>query len=185
MIRVFHSSRRRNPNGTRSFATNDDFQKLFAVEINDLFRLSLQLTANAEKAGRCLTLAMEDCSGTNTISRDFARVWVRRQIIRTAIHSVLGVDNDFARPFSPEFQLQPSLGPIGELRESPAILELPDLERLSFVTCVLERLSILDCALLLRKSPKYVSDAIMCASTRLASLVDPSTSAMPELLEAI
>jgi DNA-directed RNA polymerase specialized sigma24 family protein len=56
------------------------------------------------------------------------------------------------------------------LRESRAVLELPEFDRLVFVICVLERLSILDCALLLRKSPKDVNNAIVRATNQIASL---------------
>src|SRR6516162_9709058 len=85
---------RRNSNAPRVYATEEDFQQLFFAEITDLFRLSLQLTANAEKAERCLVDAMRDCFGNSAISRKFARVWAHRMIIRNAIRLVLGVDDD-------------------------------------------------------------------------------------------
>ena len=160
----------RTANETRSYATDDDFEQLFVAEITDFFRLSLQLTANVEKAGRCLIHAMRDCFGKSTISRGFARVWARRMIIRNAIHLVLGIDNDTARETGSELHLQPSKCGIVELRESVAILELPDFDRLSFVICALERLAILDCALLMRSSPNDVNAAIMRAKNRVASL---------------
>jgi len=88
---------RRNSNAPRVYATEEDFQQLFFAEITDLFRLSLQLTANAEKAERCLVDAMRDCFGNSAISRKFARVWAHRMIIRNAIRLVLGVhDEDVA-----------------------------------------------------------------------------------------
>jgi hypothetical protein len=50
-----------------------------------------------------------------------------------------------------------------------AILSLPDFDRLVFVICVLERYSILDCALLLTRSPKDVNEARVRASNQVAS----------------
>ena len=177
MTSVLHfPNYRRNANKTRFCATDDDFEQLFLTEMNDFYRLSLQLTADAQKADRCLIYAMRDCFGKSTISRRFARVWARRMVIRNAIRLVLGIDNDNACDAGCEFHLQPSGYRTEELRESVAVLDLPDVDRLAFVICFLERLSILDCALLLRKSPKDVNDAIARAAKRVASLEDRNHS---------
>ena len=55
------------------------------------------------------------------------------------------------------------------MQDALAILTLPDFDRLVFVFCVLERYSILDCALLLRRSPKDVNDARLRAINRVVS----------------
>jgi DNA-directed RNA polymerase specialized sigma24 family protein len=89
-------------------------------------------------------------------------------VIRNAIQLILGIDNDPASDAGSEFQLQPSEYRIEDLRQSVAILNLPDLDRLAFVICVLERLSVLDCALLLKRSPRDVCEAIARATNRLA-----------------
>jgi DNA-directed RNA polymerase specialized sigma24 family protein len=173
MISSLHLARhRRNSNETRSYATAAGFQELFTREMTDFFQLSLQLTADANKAERCLTLAMKDCFGMSTLLKGFARTWARRMVIKHAIQLVLGINNEFARDAESEFHLQPSRYPIEELRESVAILALPNFDRLALVICVLERLSILDCALLLRKSPKEVNDAIMRATHLIAYVAD-------------
>ena len=169
-------SNRGNCRETHSFTPNDDFQQLFSTEITDLFRLSLQLTANAEKAERCVIDAMTDCFGETIVARGFARVWARRMVICNAIRLVLNIDNDNACDAGYEFQLQPSGYRTEELRESVAVLDLPDVDRLAFVICVLERFSVLDCALLMRKSPKDVCDAVERATNRVASAEDGSHS---------
>jgi hypothetical protein len=163
---------RRNSNEARSYATDNDFHQLFATEITEFLRLALQLTADAETAERCLILAMRDCIGRSNISRNFAQVWARRMVIRNAIRLVLGIDNDIACATEPEFHLQPNEYRMEELRESIAVLDLAEFDRMAFVICVLERLSILDCALLLRRSPKDVNDAIVRATNRAASVED-------------
>jgi DNA-directed RNA polymerase specialized sigma24 family protein len=164
MIGTHH---RPNSNKSRRYATNDDFQQLFTTEINDLFRLSLQLAADPEKAKHCLVLAMKDCFGTDTICKDFAHVWARRMVIRNAIDLALGVDRDNASDAGSEFHLLSSDVHNEEQVESIVILHLPKFDRLVFVICVLERLSIQDCALLLGKSSKDVKDAIVRAANRL------------------
>ena len=169
MISFLHLARHRS-NERRSYATDADFQELFTREMTDFFQLSLQLTAETNKAERCLTLAINDCFCTNTIIKGFARTWARRTVIRIAIEEVLGINNDLARDVEFESHLQPSRYRLGDLRESLSVLELPKFDRLVFVICVLERLSILDCALLLRKSPKDVNNAIVRATNQIASL---------------
>lgn len=161
------------------YATEEDFQKLFATEMGELFHLSLQLTADTVKAESCLIFAMRDCCSGNTVSKGWAYTWARRMVIRNAIGLVLGKEYETARELLSEVCTQPSHYPIELLQESVAILALPDLDRLAFVICVLERYSILDAALLLRKTPKDVNDAIVRATSKVASkeeLNHPGTS---------
>jgi DNA-directed RNA polymerase specialized sigma24 family protein len=160
-----------------TYATTDDFQRLFAREMTDLFRLSLQLTADAEKAECCLILAMRDCFANSTVSKEWALNWARRMVIRNAIRLVLETENampkDICGEAGPDFHLQPSEYRIEALQDSVAILALPDFDRLVFVICALERYSILDCALLLKRPQKAVDEArvrainlIVCAEER-------------------
>src|ERR1035441_8022378 len=54
-----------------TYATTDDFQRLFEREMADLFCLSLQLTADAEKAESSLILAMRECFANSTVSKEW------------------------------------------------------------------------------------------------------------------
>ena len=155
-------------------ATAEDFEQLFAKETTDLIRLSLHLTADAEKAESCVILAMRDCFFRSRVPKDRVRTWARRMVMRNAIRSIWGAANDILGESEFEFHLQPSDFPLEALRESVAILSLPDLDRLAFVICVLERYSILDCALLLRKAPQEVYEAIVRASSQVLPLEDRS-----------
>ena len=169
------------------YATTDDFQGLFAREMTDLFRLSLQLTADAEKAETCLVLAMRECFANGAVAKEWALIWTRRTIIRNAICLVFstenGLPNDPHSDVGPDFHLQACGYRLEALRNSLTILALPDFDRLVFVICVLERYSILDCALLLKKSPQAVNDARLRAITQLVSAEEQnrheSTTAFP------
>ncbi len=145
------------------YATTDTFQQLFAREMNDFFHLSLLLTADAEKAESCLIHAMRECLNSATVSRPWASIWARRMVIRNGIRLVLGNEDGrldgICDKTGPAFHLQSSEYQIDALRESPAILSLPDFDRLVFVICALERYPVLDCALLLGRSPKDVQAA--------------------------
>lgn len=154
-----------------AYATPGDFQGVFAREMTDLFRLSLHLTADAEKAERCLILAMRECFAGSAVLKGWAVVWARRAVVRTAIRLVLGPEYvmpaDICDETGRDFHLQPNEYRIEALRDSLAILKLPDFDRLVFVICVLERYSIMDCALLLTRSPKDVNDARVRAIARV------------------
>ena len=153
-----------------TFATPEDFQRLFAREMTDLFRLSLHLTADAEKAESCLIHAMRECFVNSVVHKQWALTWARRTVIRNAIRLILGKENGAAScEVASDFHLQPSKYRIEELRDSLAILALPDFDRLVFVICVLERYSALDCALLLTRSPKAVNDARTRAISQVIS----------------
>jgi hypothetical protein len=156
-----------------TYATTDDFQRLFARDMTDLFRLSLQLTADAETAERCLILAMRESFANSTVAKEWALIWARRTVIRNAIRLVLGAKNTIPSDIDCEtvsdFHLQPTEYRIEALRNSLSILELPDFDRLVLVICVLERYSILDCALLLKSSPTAVSAARVHAINQVVS----------------
>lgn len=163
-------SHRVRSNEKNLYATPEDFKQLFAEQKTELLRLSLHLTADAEKAENCLILAMGDCLFRSTVSKDRVHTWARRMVIRNAIRVIWGTPNEFVDESGFEFYLQPSPLPLEALRECLAVLTLPDVDRLAFVICVLERYSILDCALLLRKSPQEVYDAIVRAKSQVLSL---------------
>jgi len=160
---MFGRNRTCNSHTTRSYATNDDFRHLFTTESSSLLLLSLRLTAHAERAAECLTLAIRDCYQSNAISKLFVRVWARRMVVRNAIHLAQRSNGDEDGHFE-QVDLQ-----FGEEEKSSTILCLPMFDRLAFVICVLERLSVPDCALLLRSTPKDVNEAIVRAVDRIAS----------------
>ena len=155
-------------NGLR--ATAEDFEQLFATENTDLLCLALQLTADAETAQSCVILAMRDCLFRSTVPRDRMHTWARRRVILNAIRLVWGTANDILGEPGFEFHLQPRLISAEAPQESVAILSLPPLDRLAFVICVLERYSILDCALVLKKTPQEVYEAAVRAGNQLLPL---------------
>ena len=151
-------------------ATTEDFERLFETHATDLLRLALHLTADAEKAETCLILAMRDCFVRTGIARDRVCIWARRMVIRNAVRLMWGTPTELLADPAFEFQLQPT-GYVSErIRESVAVLALCDLDRLAFVICILERYSILDCALLLRKTPQEIHEAVLRAASQVVSV---------------
>jgi DNA-directed RNA polymerase specialized sigma24 family protein len=158
-----------------TYAVNDDFQQLFATEMADLFRLSLNLTADTETAENCLILAMRECLQSNFVfsSRKLACTWARRVMIRQAIHLVQGEENrkpgGSLSETTSSVQSRPNEHRTTAVPESLAVLNLPDFDRLVFVICVLEHYSLVDCALLLSRPVKDVSDAWRRATRRVVA----------------
>jgi hypothetical protein len=154
----------RDARHSNRYATADDFQKYFAREMQDLFHLALLLTADCEHAECCIILAMKDCFNNSSVTAEWIPVWARRTIVRHAVKLL-------SPKYSPDFrestdQCNPHAGSGANhflddsLMDSLAIISLPCFERLVFVICEIERYCIQDCALLMGKSPKDVSDAL-------------------------
>ena len=148
----------------------EDFQQFFATEMSMLFRLAMNLTADTERAETCLIWTMRNCFERGPVSKKRLPLLVRRIVVVNAIRLVLGIEDETPEASGPDICLQASNNRSGTLTDSRVVLQLPDVERLAFVICVLERYSVLQCALLLRKTPKEVHDAIEHAASRIASL---------------
>ncbi len=150
-------------------AAPEDLEQALKQQNTDLLRLSLQLTADAGRAETCVILALRDCLIGGNIAPDRMLTWIRRQVILHAIRLVWGTPSDL---FSdPEFECHLQSGePVLEpLRESIAMLDLPVLDRLAFVICVLERYSILDAAAFLGRTPREVHQAVVRATDHVTA----------------
>jgi hypothetical protein len=144
------------------YARKEEFVRVFECERVGLQRLALLLTANSEAAKRCLIRAFRECIARSSVSKEWVLSWTRRMVIRNAISLVMGTGGQSfvnttgdADNGSIAFPPDDSLGAIDT---SESILDLPEFERFVFVICVLERYSILDCALLLGKPPREVNE---------------------------
>jgi len=171
--RALREITRRGLPAAERYATPDDFQRIFAMAMTDLFRLALLLTADAEEAERSLILAMRDCFDSGAVSREWAHIWARRAVVRKAIERISSIKGAPPAVATSErgsrIDLLPREYPVAMLPESLAILDLPDFERLVFVICTLEHFSTQDCALLLGRSLKDVRGALARATDTIVS----------------
>jgi len=144
------------------YARKGEFVSVFDCERAGLQRLALLLTANSEAAKRCLIRAFRECIASSSVSKECILSWTRRMVIRNAIRLVMGPgDQSFVDTNDDADNELIAISPndsVGAFAESESILGLPELERFVFVICVLERYSTHDCALLLGKSPREVSE---------------------------
>ena len=147
----------------REYATADDFQKLFACDMVDLFRLAFLLTADAAKAEHCVIVTMHECMANDSVFKDWLPVWTRRALIRNGIGIVTGRparstgETSQHQPFSVFHRSQRSA--LDPSSESAGIFQLSDFDRLVYVICVLERCPTQDCATLLDRSRQEVRNA--------------------------
>jgi predicted DNA-binding protein (UPF0251 family) len=149
-------------NGSTEYATIDDFRRVFSEKMNDLYLLTLLLTADAGKAEQCFVVGIGDSIKGNRIFREWAYSWARRNIIQHAIRMVEPVRARLAIPDPEPLSLQ--IDP--RLRE---VLKLDALERFAFVMSVLEGYSYQDCSLLLGCSRQAVANAAARALEHLAN----------------
>ena len=137
-------------NEPNSFATREDFIKVFDEDMNGLYQLSFLLTADHEKAEKCLVAGIEDCVKENRVFREWARSWAKRIIVENAIRELkprpsLHSSSPHATVFSHSEQSSGSGGHF----DLETVLGLGDFERFVFVMSVLENYSHNECALLL------------------------------------
>src|ERR1700685_2942697 len=70
------------------YASSPDFGRIFDEHMNDLYLLSLLLTADREKAEQCFVSGLEDAVEGNPVFKEWARSWARRVIIVNAVRAI-------------------------------------------------------------------------------------------------
>jgi DNA-directed RNA polymerase specialized sigma24 family protein len=150
-----------------------DFCNAFVKDMKPLYLLAFLLTANHQDAEQCFATALEAASEA-TVFRDWVRPWIRRTLIKVAIHKVL-------RRLGENGQTSDSWGDSGVGTSLfNAVAQLGSLGRLVFVIVVSERYSIKECSLLLDCSEQAIvtarSHALKDLSSNCAMAVSPATS---------
>jgi len=143
-----------------TYATDEDFCRVFAEGLDDLYQLSLLLTGNHELAEQCFVAGLEHCIQANEAFRKWARSWAKRIIIQIAIRELKPrprVASPFLIPVAIRMRDLPKDG--RRHFQLAAILALEDFERFVFVMSVLERYSEYDCALLLNCTRGQINEA--------------------------
>ena len=145
-----------------SYASSDDFRRIFDENSEDLQLFSLLLTNDREVAERCFVAGLEDSVHTNSVFKEWAHSWAKRTIILSAIRILQPRPANEAACL-PELVL-PKIdsAPAGwkGLVESRNVLALDDFDRFVFVLCVLEGYSERHCAIFLECTPREVRNAL-------------------------
>ncbi len=152
------------------YATGSDFCRVFKEDMQNLYGLSLLLTADPEKAEQCFVAGLDDCAAGNQVFKEWTRSWARRAIIKRAIRliapepeSANGVSQTAVLNHAKDLELQ---------NEISALLDLQSFERFVFVMSVLEGYSNRECELLLGCTHQVLIAARVRALQELARLVE-------------
>jgi hypothetical protein len=146
-----------------AYATQSDFCRIFADDMSQLYLLAFLLTADSGKAERCFASALEECSSSSRVFREWARSWARRTVIQNAIR-MAGPGSESERAVG----RTESAAIIPGKEALAAVSQLKTLERFVYVMSVLEGIPDQDCAVLLRCRRQQVVDARLRALQHLA-----------------
>ena len=148
------------------YPTVTDFLRSFNEEMHSLYLLSFLLTADYDKAEKCLVSAMGECVEGIGVFADWARSCTRGAILRHAIQMIRPAPEhaDCVSLISLERSDTPA-----ENNPFAAILLLDAFERFVFVMSILEEQSDEECAILLRCSRRDVMMARVLALKRQSS----------------
>ena len=148
------------------YPTVADFLRTFNEEMHSLYLLSFLLTADHDKAERCLVCAMGERVEGAGLFMDWARSWTRAAVLKHAIQMIKPA------PARTDYVSFISLKrPATQAENNPfaPILLLDDFERFVFVMSILEEQSDDECAILLRCARRDVMMARMLAVKRQSS----------------
>jgi hypothetical protein len=151
----------------QSYATQDEFCRVFTEDENAIYLLSLLLTAQASKAEQCFVAGLEDSIQGNRVFSEWARSWSRRTIIKNAIRMISPAPGQVngAPHVSDSEAVELDLG-----SALTAVLQLAPLERFVFVMSILEGYSIQECSILLSCTKEDVVNARARALQNIALL---------------
>lgn len=140
------------------YAIVEDFQRIFQENMTSLYLLALLLTRDHDKAEQCFMAGIEETVQANYLFKSWAHKWAKRTIIQNAIRAL--------KPHPDAENTSLSAGdsvckPARTIIDSDLfhVLALDDFERFVFVMSVLERMSDLECAVLLGYSVEKVLEA--------------------------
>jgi len=158
------------------YATTEDFRRLFLEQIDNLYQLSLLLTADQSKAEQCFVDGLQEALDSNNIFRDWAGSWAKVVIIKNAIRVI--------QPRQWELSSGLTLSKRNEIADDESsalgpLLALGNFERFVFVMTVLETYSDHDCAVLLDCSLAEVRNGRTRALEQIGHSVSAHSFAMP------
>jgi DNA-directed RNA polymerase specialized sigma24 family protein len=154
--------------GVTQYATSQDCHHVFVEDMAYLYRLSFFLTLDRDQAEQCFVAGLDECVKGNTVFREWARSWAKRNIIQQAIRTLQPHPEPAVS--SVHATLVPESKPTtvrAEHFEVNRVMALQQFERFVFVMSVLEQYSEHDCAQLLGCSVQDILRARMRALRQL------------------
>lgn len=158
------------------YATGADFCEVLEKEMEPLYLLAFLLTASHQAAEQCLVAAVEESYEQHTVFKQWVRAWIKRRIIKKAIHGSLA---DATRAHG-KSDLWWERQDGSRLTEIDCVACMPTFDRFVFVLSALEGYSIRNCSVLLNCSAEQVLQSRIAASRQLSL---PSSLSMNSLVK--
>jgi DNA-directed RNA polymerase specialized sigma24 family protein len=155
-----------------AYASPADFEQIFTEDMGGLYLLSLLLAGDRLRAEECFVAGVAESTKGNRVFKEWARSWVRRTIIQTAIRLIAPRQRSGRATQNAVSPRDLNYVPLASEAEVCAILELAPLERFVFVMSVLEHYSDHDCSILLGCSRRDVAAALARALQHLGRLMN-------------
>jgi hypothetical protein len=123
-------------------ANSSDVCRIFAQQLNSLYKLAFLLTTKHSLAEQCTIASLDEALTVNGISKASAESWSKRAVIKNALRIVR---REF---FKTEMTLQGPEASKDEFTGWPfnAIISLQPLERFVFVVSILEKIPDCECS---------------------------------------
>jgi DNA-directed RNA polymerase specialized sigma24 family protein len=155
-----------------AYATAADFEQIFTEDMSGLYLLSFLLAGDRDKAEECFVAGIGESTKGNPVFKEWARLWVRRSIIQSAIRLI--APRQHSESAMRNFAVARTMDklPLVLQTEVSAILELAPLERFVFVMSALERYSDHDYSILLGCARRDVTAARARALQQLGRLMN-------------
>jgi DNA-directed RNA polymerase specialized sigma24 family protein len=150
------------------YAIVEDFQRIFKENMASLYLLALLLTGDHDKAEQCFVAGVEESAQANQVFKVWAHKLAQRTIIQNAIRALKPhPDAESASLSATDLGYKPARTLIDS--HLFHVLALDDFEQFVFVMSVLERMSDLECAVLLGYSVEKVREARAQALRQIAA----------------
>jgi len=155
------------------YASSGDFRRIFHEQTDSLYRLSLLLTADHEKAEQCFVSGLEDSLNGSPVFKEWAHSWARRAIIQNAVRVINPRPMEERTPSSFKSGGKTMTAEQAEIAAVlEAVLDLGPFERFVYVMSVLERYSDQDCSVLLGCARGDVIAGRLRALQKIGSAID-------------
>jgi DNA-directed RNA polymerase specialized sigma24 family protein len=150
--------KRKSNSSCDGYATRADFCQAFEIEMSQLYLLAFLLTANHQEAEQCFVRTLEKPPHDKSVFRGWVRSWIRRSLIKIAIHSIFRASRAKPTQYDQWWKEQSETGVAATIN---AIAQLVPFDRFVFVMSILEGYSTKDCSLLLDCAAEKVIKAKM------------------------
>lgn len=149
---------------TATYVIPGDFCRIFAEDMNSLYRLAYLLTADGDQAEQCFSMALETCIGASGVFKEWARPWARRAVVESAIRMVKP-SRERDENLTAQLVKLPGQSEATELLAG--VLNLGTFERFVYVMSALEGMPDQDCKILLGSTRH---DIVLARSEALAKM---------------